>query len=458
MSKNERRHIRVRDVKLSVEREPAILVGGYQHGDLATGEEPLEELERLAETAGARVVGKVVQHLREIHPGTYIGSGKAQEIKDLAASHRAKTILFDHDLTPAQSRNLEKLSGLKVVDRTDLILDIFASRARSRMAKVQVSLALQEYRLPRLKRLWTHLERQTGGIGMRGGPGERQIETDRRKVLKHIGDLKIELEQIRARKERTVQARHRDHFLVCLVGYTNAGKSTLMRALTGEQVYVEDKLFATLDTKTASLALGGGNKVLLSDTVGFIRRLPHKLVASFHATLEEARTADLLLHVVDVSSPGAREQMEAVQTVLKELDSDRKETLLVFNKIDRVAAEREFEYRMLSAEYPGAICVSALKAQGLEGLKDEIRRRAREHGVPAVVSVFAGDGKNLAFMARHFFEDERRVDGEWIVFRGRAPVHALEVLAGAGETVKILADGRNPAARDPWFDDAAGGV
>src|ERR1043165_528238 len=310
---------KARDVKLTTHREKVVLVGGYRAGDLLPGEEPVEELERLAETAGAQVVGKIVQNIKQVNSATYIGKGKVIEVKELANARGAKCVLFDHALMPGQAKALDEATGLKVMDRTELILDIFASRARSRMAKVQVGIALLNYRLPRLKRLWTHLERQEGGIGMRGGPGERQMEVDRRKIEKQIDDLKHELKEIEGRKERMVRSRARDHYLVSLVGYTNAGKSTLMRALTGEQVLVEDKLFATLDTKTSQLKLGGGTHVLLSDTVGFIRRLPHHLVASFHATLEEARTADLLLHVADGSSPQWRGQIDAVNFVLAEM-------------------------------------------------------------------------------------------------------------------------------------------
>jgi GTP-binding protein HflX len=427
-----------RPAHLSVGRERVILVGGYRPGDLATGEEPLEELERLADTAGANVIAKVVQRMRQINAGTYIGHGKAEEIAELAKREKCRCIIFDHDLTPSQARSLEEVIEGKVVDRTDLILDIFASRARTRMAKVQVNLALAEYRLPRLRRLWTHLEKQEGGIGMRGGAGERQIETDRRMLGKQIRDLKNELEQIQARKERMVRGRQGEHFLVSLVGYTNAGKSTLMRALTGEDVSINDQLFETLDTRTATLKLGGGIQALLSDTVGFIRRLPHHLVASFHATLEEARSADLLLHVVDLSSPLVREQMAAVDEVLRDVGCGGKDVLHVFNKIDQVAGAQEIEAGLLQHEFSGAVSISALRKQGLEKLRAILLERARTCAAPVMLSVFAGDGKALAFIATHFFEEEREADGEWITLRGRATVHVLERLRGFGETVKIL--------------------
>ncbi len=438
VSKNRRPHNHNRDDRFTVDREPAILVGGYRPEDLLTSEKPLEELERLAETAGARRVGSIVQKIRGVRPDTYIGPGKVEEVKELVEKTKAGCVLFDHDLTPAQGRTLDELIGVKVMDRTDLILDIFASRARSRMAKVQVSLAMNEYRLPRLRRLWTHLERQTGGIGMRGGPGERQIETDRRKVLKTIRDLKKELKEISARKERTVSNRGRENYLVALVGYTNAGKSTLMQALTGEQVLIEDKLFATLDTKTTNLRLGNGITGLLSDTVGFIRRLPHHLVASFHATLEEARAADLLLHVVDASSPHAREQMASVEEVLGEVGAKGKETLLIFNKIDALTQQTGIEYHQLCREFPNSISTSALNGDGLENVRAEIRARAREAGAPVSLRVHVGDGKALAYIATHFFEDRREMDDEWITLWGRATDAVLARLRSYGESVKFL--------------------
>ena len=432
---------KARDVKLSAGREKVVLVGGYRPGDLLPGEEPLEELERLAQTAGAHVVAKIVQNIKLVTPATFIGKGKVQEIKEIANEHGARCILFDHDLLPGQSKNLDQATGLKVMDRTELILDIFASRARSRMAMVQVGIALLRYRLPRLKRLWTHLERQEGGIGMRGGPGERQIEVDRRKIEKQIDDLKHELKEIEGRKERMVRARADENFLVSLVGYTNAGKSTLMRALTGENVLVEDRLFSTLDTKTSLLKLGGGVHVLISDTVGFIRRLPHHLVASFHATLEEARSANLLLHVVDASSPLARGQIDAVNSVLKEIECNYQKALVVLNKADAVPPELELELKMLKEEYPEALVVSALKSEGLDRLRMEIRERARDDAQPLTVAVHAGDGKTLSFLATHFFEDSREMDGEWITLKGRASRNVVEKLLALKDTVRIIQGG-----------------
>ena len=285
----------------SVASEAAVLVGVLLNGR-STEEHPLEELEGLATTAGARVVGSLTQKREAPDVTTYLGSGKVEELQRLAAAADADVVIFDNDLAPSQTRNLEKTIGVKVLDRTELILDIFASRAQTHEVRLAVELAQLQYSLPRLKRMWTHLSRIKGGIGMRG-PGEKQLEVDRRLVEKRIHDLSNELSTIQRRKERQVAARN-DRMTVSLVGYTNAGKSTLMNALTEADVLADDKLFATLDTRTRRWQLPGWGPVLLSDTVGFIRDLPHHLIASFKATLEEARQADLLLHVADASSPG----------------------------------------------------------------------------------------------------------------------------------------------------------
>ena len=281
--------------------------------------DPCDEIRGLAETAGAVVVGEVTQKRQGIHPGTYVGKGKVEEIVERVKTTDADVVVFDNDLSPGQVRNLEKATGVKVVDRSELILDIFATRARTPEARLQVELAQLEYSLPRLKQMWTHLSRQVGGgggIGVRG-PGETQLEVDRRLAGERIRDLKDRLEVVQARKEREVKSRREEH-TVSLVGYTNAGKSRLMNRLTHADVYVQDQLFSTLDTRTRQWHIRDFGKILLSDTVGFIRELPHHLVASFKATLEEARQARLLLHVVDASNPQAEEQIKAVNTVLAE--------------------------------------------------------------------------------------------------------------------------------------------
>src|SRR5207302_1645750 len=320
--------------ELTVHRERAFLVSVALPNRPWISTDPLEELQGLATTAGAAIVGSLVQRRQNIIPATYIGKGKLDELKEQVQGSDADVVIFDNDLSPAQVRNLEKGTDVKVLDRSELILDIFATRARTAEARLQVELAQLEYSLPRLRRMWTHLSRFSGGIGLRG-PGETQLEEDRRLVTERIRDLKARLVEVQARKQREVRSRQEEH-TVSLVGYTNAGKSTLMNALTGAGVYVEDKLFSTLETRTRQWHLKDWGRVLLSDTVGFIRELPHHLIASFKATLEETRQARLLLHVVDASSPTAEDQIKAVQQVLKELACADKPTLLVLNKMDRL--------------------------------------------------------------------------------------------------------------------------
>src|SRR5437588_873747 len=338
--------------ELSVRQERAVLVGVILPKSTADPRDPLGELASLAKTAGAKVVGTVLQRRQKVDSGTYIGSGKAIEIAQLAKKEKADVIIFDNDLTPGQIGGLEKLvneeigakrgEGVKVLDRSELILDIFATRAQTHEAKLQVELAQMQYTYPRLARMWGHLERIAGGgqamgIGTRG-PGETQLETDRRIVRKRISDLKSEIEVIQNRKSRLVQQRNLEHFTVCIVGYTNAGKSTLFNTLTAAGTYADDKLFATLDTKTRAWRIERGTEVLLSDTVGFVRDLPHNLVASFKATLEEAVHADLMLRVLDVGHLHARQQFDSVHKVLSEIGAKGKPEILLLNKIDTDAA------------------------------------------------------------------------------------------------------------------------
>src|SRR5207302_2615591 len=346
---------------LTVHRERAFLVSVALPERPWISTDPLEELHGLATTAGATVVGGLVQRRQTIIPATYIGKGKLDELKEQVQIADADVVIFDNDLSPGQVRNLEKATEVKVLDRSELILDIFATRARSVEARLQVELAQLEYSLPRLKRMWTHLSRYKGGIGLRG-PGETQLEEDRRLVALKIRDLKGRLRAVQARKHREVQSRSDEH-TVSLVGYTNAGKSTLMNRLTGSDVIVKDQLFSTLDTRTRQWRLADWGRVLLSDTVGFIRDLPHHLIASFKATLEEARQARLLLHVVDASNPHAEEQIQAVVAVLKELGVDGKPTLLVLNKVDRVPDPSFLQ--VLEKHHPRAVAVSAVMGQGL---------------------------------------------------------------------------------------------
>lgn len=381
----------------SVVHERAILVGLVLDGRATISSEPLEELRGLAETAGARVVGHLTQRRDVPDKTTYLGKGKVEELKQAIDGNDADVVIFDNDLSPAQTRNLERATGIKVLDRTELILDIFASRAQTHEARLAVELAQLQYALPRLKRMWTHLSRLKMGIGMRG-PGEKQIEVDRRLVEKRIHDLRSELAIIEVRKERQVAARN-GRMTVSLVGYTNAGKSTLMNALTGAGMLTEDRLFATLDTRTRRWQLPGWGPVLLSDTVGFIRDLPHQLIASFKATLEEAHQANLLLHVADASNPAVLEQIAAVYAVLGELAIQEKDTLLVLNKIDRVTDRRRLD--SLRERYPNAACVSAVRRDGLDMLSRCVSD-ALSHDFPDVdIETGVENGRLLAFLSAH---------------------------------------------------------
>src|SRR6186713_2261632 len=339
-------------------QERALLIGlekeGVSKWDLR---DSLEELRELASSAGAKVVDTVTQKLPKPTAPYYIGRGKAEAIRDSVQSQRVTSVIFNDELSPAQGRNLENLLSRKVLDRTQLILDIFAQRARSREGRLQIELAQLQYLLPRLTRMWHHLSRQTGGIGTRG-PGETQLEVDRRRVQERIARLERELEGVR--KVRSVQreGRRRHQWPVAaVVGYTNAGKSTLLNLMTGADVLAVDKLFATLDPTTRSLTLPNKQRMLLTDTVGFLRNLPHMLIESFKATLEEVNEADLLIHVVDLSHPRVDEQMEAVDGVIKELDAFGKQTLLVFNKIDNLP-NRELVDSYLK-RFPGSVAISA---------------------------------------------------------------------------------------------------
>lgn len=312
--------------------EKAVLVGLIsQEQDEMKAREYIDELEFLAETAGAEVHGKFFQRLQFPNPVTFVGPGKLDEISDYIKINEIDTIIFDDELTPTQLRNIEKVVECKVLDRTNLILDIFAGRAQTAYAKAQVELAQLQYSLPRLTRLWTHLERQRGGIGMRG-PGETQIETDRRIILTKIAKLKEQLKKID--KQMTTQRKNRGKLVrVALIGYTNVGKSTMMNLLSKSEVFAENKLFATLDTTVRKMVIGN-LPFLLADTVGFIRKLPHGLVESFKSTLDEVREADLLLHIVDISHKGFEEQLATVNQTLEEIEAGNKSTIYIFNKID----------------------------------------------------------------------------------------------------------------------------
>ncbi|MEK7865678.1 MAG: GTPase HflX [Planctomycetota bacterium] len=394
--------------KATVYRERALLVGVQIGKTTDPWLDSMEELEALAQTAGSQVIDRVTQRRDRPDSGKYVGSGKASEIAELVKSLEIDVVIFDNDLSPAQLRDLEKLVGAKVIDRTELILDIFATHARSNQAKLQVELAQLEYTLPRIHHMWSHLGQQKGGIGQRG-PGEKQIESDRRLARKRIAKLKEELSRIEARKRREVSARSQN-FTASLVGYTNAGKSTLMRRLTGADVLVEDRLFSTLDTKTQTWRMANGHRVLLSDTVGFIRNLPHHLVASFHATLEEAMQADLLLHVVDASHPEAVTQVTAVQSVLAEMGCADHDVLLVFNKVD--ALRDPVDYQILSTRFPGAVEISAATGEGIDALERRVTEVLEQRGEELEVEIPLSHGRAFAYVAdRARVLDQEQVDG-----------------------------------------------
>ena len=379
--------------------------------------EPLEELQGLAETAGARVVGTLIQRRQIPDKTAYLGKGKLEELVRLVEATDADVILFDNDLSPAQTRNLEMATKVKVIDRTELILDIFANRAQTHEARLAVELAQLEYSLPRLKRMWTHLSRLKSGVGMRG-PGEKQLETDRRLVEKRISDLKQELQKIEGRKSRQVAARS-EHMTVSLIGYTNAGKSTLMNRLTDSHVLAEDKLFATLDTRTRRWHLPGWGPVLLSDTVGFIRDLPHRLIASFKATLTEATEADLLLHVADASNPAALDQIRSVYLVLKELGIEEKDTLLVLNKIDGLEDRASLE--VLLNRFPNAIPLSAKTGEGIEKFSQVVSDALSENFLDVDIETGVDNGRLLAYLAAHGEILSRRYNENRVTLHCRLP-------------------------------------
>ena len=355
-------------------RERAVVVGVHLPEAWAGGlggDADLDELARLVDTAGADVVGRMDQRRARPEPKSFLGTGKLDELKELVTGCEATMVVFDNDLSPAQGRNLEKVLDLKVLDRTELILDIFAAHARTRQARLQVELAQLQYLLPRLTRLWSHLERQAGGIGTRG-PGETQLETDRRILGRRLAQLRRDLAEIETTRQTQVRSRE-GLYRAALIGYTNAGKSTLMNGITGAEVYVKDQLFATLDATTRRVDADERRRFLLTDTVGFIRRLPHHLVESFKATLQEVREADLMVHVVDASAEDPEQQIAAVNRVLRELVPEEKPVLMVFNKMDLVDAEL-FRNRW-DRLYPESVFVSGKDPAGAAELREVLTTR-----------------------------------------------------------------------------------
>ena len=395
----------------------------------------LSELRRLADTAGFDVVGQITQKMKQPNSKTFIGSGKVKEVKSLADELKADVVLFDDELSPRHQRELEEVftDKLRIIDRTALILDIFAQHANTREGALQVELAQYEYRLPRLTRAWTHLVRQAGGgggrtgstagVGLRG-PGETQLEVDRRDIRRRISHLKGELEKVRAHRQRHRTRRKESRIpVVSLVGYTNAGKSTLLNQLSDADVYVANKLFATLDPTTRRVSLMDGQQILVTDTVGFIQKLPTTLVAAFRATLEEIAEADLLLHVVDVTHPHVQAQAEAVHLTLEDIDADQIPSIPVLNKIDRL---QNPEQALLSLEsFDGAVAVSALRGDGVDKLLETIKEKLYASYQPITVELPYNEGGLISL-----FHDEGQVDSvtnqfEGVVIEGKIPIRHL---------------------------------
>jgi GTP-binding protein HflX len=428
-------------IELAVPRERVVLVGApLKSVQAELVEEHIEELGRLADTAGAEVLATLVQRIDKRNARLYIGEGKAAELRELVEETGATLVIFDEELSPAQSRNLEELLGTRIMDRSELILDIFATRARSAEARMQVELAQLQYMLPRLKRMWVHLSRVRGGIGMRG-PGETQLETDRRMIGQRISRLKDDLEHVS--RVRATQRRSREHvFKAGLVGYTNAGKSSIMRALSGADVFVEDRLFATLDATTRTVEVGDGYEALVTDTVGFIRKLPHHLVASFRATLEEAQEADVLLHVIDLSHPTWEEQKEVVDEVLAGLGLREHPTVLVFNKIDRLTHEEEAGWRARAASTytQPAVFVSTVEEGAIEPLRVYLRDRVREMNPEVRITLPSSRGGLLAEIYREAEVLSREDTGTEIQLRARVSHASLGRLRRKSE-IRIYGGG-----------------
>jgi len=422
------------EVRAPVER--AVLVGAPRKGSGArrTADEHLKELAELADTAGATVVGELVQAIERPHPGTYLGKGKIDELRELATARDASLIIFDDELSPSQGKNIEDATAKRVMDRAELILDIFAIRARTAEAKMQVELAQLEYMLPRLTRMWTHLEKFRGGIGVRG-PGETQLETDRRLINHRIKILKERLRDVQ--KGRAVQRQSReDAFKASLVGYTNVGKSSVLKGLAGGEVHVENRLFATLDPLTREVQVGENATVLLTDTVGFIRKLPHHLVASFRATLEETNEADLVLHVIDASAPTWEEQRMVVEEVLDDLGAHDRPKLVVFNKIDLLSESDLLALQeRVSALVPNAVFVSTVAEGGLDPLKRALEAATRARRPVAEIRIPISDGKTLADVHKGGEVIDQKVDGEFMVLTARVDEKLAGRLKKAGASV-----------------------
>jgi len=422
------------DVAPPVER--AILVAAPRKGspDAIKMEEHLEELSRLVDTAGAEIVGRITQQVASANASTLIGEGKVEELARLVHETKATLVVFDEELTPAQGQALEEHLNTRVMDRAEVILDIFATRARSYEAKLQVELAQLQYLLPRLTRMWTHLSRIRGGIGLRG-PGETQLETDRRMIRQKLALLRDKLRDVERHRE-TIRHGRTSMLTVALVGYTNAGKSSILRALSGEhQIFVEDRLFATLDTLTREVDLGDNLRVRITDTVGFIRKLPHHLVASFRATLEEVGASDLILHVTDASHPEWEDHMATVEQVLNDLGFADRPQLVVFNKLDALEDPTSFAARAHEL-WPDAVFTTTMRTDGLLPLKAALRGRAEALRPVVRVLLNPADGKRLGQLHRHGEVIGQQLDGTMLAVEVRMEPWRAEQLRREGVTVE----------------------
>ena len=423
---------------LNVVAERAVLVALTLRGEQISLDERFAELGALTESAGGVVVGHITQKRRLPHGKTYIGKGKVAQLKELADSVDATIIIFDHDMSPSQIRNLEEAEERKIIDRSELILDIFSSRASTAEAKLQVEIAQLEYTYPRLRAMWDHLGQVTGGapvgIGTRG-PGEQQIEIDRRLVQRRLKQLRRELEEIQQRSIREVEKRNNDYFTVGLVGYTNAGKSTLFNALTSGGAWAHDQLFATLSTRIERWELGGGTGVMLSDTVGFIRRLPHHLVASFRSTLEETVHCQLLLIVLDAADPSAMSQLETVKKTLEDIGAEHQPRLLLLNKIDQL--EDPSDKIVWVSRCPNAIQISAVTEEGLQELSEEVRLAVIGTVRELTISIPSRASKAIDFLEKRTEVLDRAWEGERSLYKVRIGRNQIEQILSRERDVLI---------------------